>query len=66
METARNFASTTRRTVDVTRPKATWDYHIPMWSGRPVRDHVIGAEDVMNLVIILNTARSIDDLCGMV
>ena len=61
-----NSTSTTRayRAVDTARPKAPWDYHIPMWAGRPDRSRVIGADDVTDLVIMLNTARSIDELCG--
>lgn len=61
-----NSTSTTHNPAYLNRPKAPWEYHIPMWSGRPARDRVIGPEDVTDLVIALNTARSLDELYRMV
>ncbi len=34
---------------------------IPLFSGRPHREKVIGRDDLMDLDILLNTCRSIDD-----
>jgi hypothetical protein len=44
-------------TVDTTRPKTIRDYHIPFGSGRPERTTVINDEDIMNLIIDLETGK---------
>lgn len=35
---------------------------IPMFSGRPKREKVIGREDIMDLDILLHTCDSVEDL----
>ena len=35
--------------------------YIPLGAGRPSRATVIGADDVRNLLIALNTAKSLDE-----
>jgi hypothetical protein len=42
---------------DVLKP----DY-IPFMAGRPARDKVIGADDLINLKINLNTCNTVEDL----
>jgi len=34
---------------------------IPLFSGRPKRDHVIGREDLMDLDILLHTSSTIEE-----
>ena len=34
---------------------------IPMFSGRPMREKVIGREDLMDLDILLHTSETIED-----
>jgi hypothetical protein len=35
--------------------------YIPLGSGRPIRDTIIGKDDLMNLEIILNTSKTADE-----
>ena len=39
---------------------------IPLFSGRPLRDTVIGKEEILNLEIALNTARSLEEFIAQV
>ena len=39
---------------------------IPFKGGRPARNTVIGKEDVLNLSIALNTAKSLDEFLAQV
>lgn len=39
------------------------DSYIPFLSGRPERERVIGKDDVLNLLIAMNTAQSLDQFC---
>jgi hypothetical protein len=34
---------------------------IPLYSGRPKRDHVIGREDLMDLDILLHTSSTVEE-----
>lgn len=45
---------------DVLKP----DY-IPFLAGRPPREKVIGADDIINLKINLNTCNTVEDLLKM-
>ncbi len=49
------------RLEDVLRP----DY-IPFLGGRPKRETVIGKEDIMNVVIALNTSATVEDFLGKI
>ncbi len=49
------------RLEDVLRP----DY-IPFLGGRPKRETVIGKEDIMNVVIALNTSATVDEFLGKI
>jgi hypothetical protein len=40
--------------------------YIPFMTGRPVREKVIGQEDLLNLRIALNTARTLEEFVKMV
>ena len=42
------------------------DNYIPLFGGRPNRSTVIGSDDIANLIIALNTAKSIDDFVAVV
>ena len=35
--------------------------YIPFFSGRPERETVIGKEDLMNLEIVLNTTKTVEE-----
>jgi hypothetical protein len=49
------------RLEDVLRP----DY-IPFLGGRPKREAVIGKEDIINVVIELNTSATVDEFLGKI
>jgi hypothetical protein len=40
--------------------------HLPLYAGRPERDKEIANDDLLNLRIALNTARSLDEFLDMV
>lgn len=42
------------------------DHFIPFLEGRPNRDSAINTEDLLNLKIALNTAKSLDDFLSLV
>jgi hypothetical protein len=48
------------RLEDVLKP----DY-IPFLAGRPPREKVIGADDIINLIINLNTCNTVEDFLKM-
>ena len=54
------------RTLPRTRGEKRLFYHVPMFCGRPERESVITHDDILNLVIAMNTETSMDDFMEMV
>ncbi len=40
--------------------------YIPFLGGRPIRDKVIGKDDILNLRIILNTLSTVDEFVAKI
>jgi hypothetical protein len=52
--------------IDYKKLKHNNNKTIPLLSGRPKRDTAIGKDDILNLIILLNTTNDVNEIINQI